>query len=127
MSDLCYLGKTLISKELKTLYQKQERNKIEITKNCSLNNFRNRFYILNIFNSKVSKRSTIRNLQCECKLAKSSVAAKLFVTPNMIDFKNVWKKFAGLADNMAVLGTILAVLIIFTILIVCFRRYLIRF
>ena len=55
-------------------------------------------------------------------MTKASVSAKLFVAPNMIDFKNVWKKFAGLANNMAVLGTIIVVLVIFVVVILCMRR-----
>ncbi len=44
------------------------------------------------------------------------------MAPNMIDFKSVWKKFAGITNNVAVLATVVVVLLIYAVVVVCLRR-----
>ncbi len=52
----------------------------------------------------------------------SSLAASVNVAPNMIDFSEVWSKFADLDENAVVFSVVISTLVLYALLLIWARR-----
>ncbi|CAC5377683.1 PKD1L2 [Mytilus coruscus] len=64
--------------------------------------------------------STLNETVCRCPAKTKTLATTFYVTPNTIDFKNVWGKFD--IANAAVYGTLTVLLLLYIILAIWLRR-----
>lgn len=64
--------------------------------------------------------STLNETVCRCPSKTKTLATTFFVTPNTIDFNNVWSKFD--IANAAVYGTLTVLLLLYILLAILLRR-----
>ncbi len=74
------------------------------------------------FNVQVGKRNKKSEASCKCSHL-TTFASNTFVPPNTIDFKNVWKKFADLGNNLCVFLVVLLILALYFILVIVARYH----